>query len=53
MKFSKSIGNNSSVAIEDIVPTLVKSTLSSELPVDIEQRVNIVYFKIIIVLIER
>jgi hypothetical protein len=32
---------------------LIKITLNSELPVDIEQRVNVIYFKIIILLIEK
>ena len=35
------------------MPQLVKMTLNSDLPIDIEQRVNIVYCKIVIVLMEK
>lgn len=41
------------MSIDDIMPVIATMALSPEIPIDIEQRVNIIYFKIILVLFEK
>lgn len=41
------------VSLDEIMPVIANMALNLDIPIDIEQRVNIVYFKIILVLLEK